>query len=439
MGTKQNRYIFLSTLTVLFIAAICIYSLFSSYYSEINSHRRILLGRGQTIIDALKAGILAHGRMGRYRGDRLSVIFEELAQNTDILALELRDPNGAILALGGQRGQIPDVPPPQPGWDSNKLVLATHVNFLEECSLGGGRHDSGTVAEVETWVPFSKGNYVLIAVLDASDVHWAIRRHHFQFVISLGIISAALISGIAVVTLLLKKTELAGLLERERERASRQERLALLGAGLAHETKNPLGSIRAVAQSINSCSKHTCPIKEHSRRIVDEVDRVIGGINSFLVLSRPQEAALGNVPLDPFFKEFLSLVQMDAAAASVDVSFTPCECTILADADLLRRALLNLILNALYASEPGQTVVLDTKRNNGSLSLRVTDMGKGIAPEDMPHILEPYFTRSGGGSGLGLSIVEQIASAHGWRLKITSTPGQGTRASLENIHIVEAP
>ena len=135
--------------------------------------------------------------------------------------------SNGILALGGQRGHFGRTA--SAVRDSNKLVLATHVNFLEECSLGGGRHDSGTVSEVETWVPFSKGNYVLIAVLDASDVHRAIRRHHFQFVISLGIISAALISGIAVVTLLLKKTELAGLLERERERASRQERLALLG------------------------------------------------------------------------------------------------------------------------------------------------------------------------------------------------------------------
>lgn len=436
MSGKRSRNIFWLTLVVVFIAAASVYSLFSSYQSEVSSHRRVLLGRGQTVLDALKAGIMAHGRMGRYRGERLSFIFEELARNPDILALELRDPEGAIVASGGKPEEIPEAPPQRPRWDSNRLVLASRVDLLAECGHageGGGRQGREDMAD---WTSFAKGIYILTATLDASEVYRAIRRHQFQLAVSVGVISVALGLGTLTVVLLLKRTEMSALLERERERARRQEQVARLGAGLAHETKNPLGIVRGLAQSIGDCSNHKCPIKDRAKNIVDEVDRVIGCINSFLALSRPQEAAPAPVDLDRFFDGFLPLVQMDASAAGVEVQYTPCNQGVLADENLLRRALLNLILNALRASRPGQVVQIGAQCTDSTLSLRVSDTGCGIAPDDLPRVTEAYFTRFSGGSGLGLSMVDQIAAAHGWRLRITSVMGQGTQAALEGIPIV---
>ncbi len=437
MSSKRSRNIFWLALVVVFIATASVYSLFSSYQSEVESHRRVLLGRGQTVLDALKAGILAHGRMGRYRGDRLAVIFEELARNPAILALELRAPDGEILASGGQREEIPEAPPQHPWWDSNRLVMASHVDLLAECGHGGGGRGRQGREDMEDWASFAKGVYILTATLDASEVHRAIRRHQFHLAVSIGIISAALAVGTLAVVLLLNRAEMAAELERERERARRQEQVARLGAGLAHETKNPLGIVRGLAQSIGDCSHHSCPIKDRAKNIVDEVDRVIGVINSFLALSRPQEAVPTHVDLDRFFEGFLPLVQMDASAAEVDMLYTPCNLSVLADEDLLRRALLNLILNALRASKPGQVVRIDTEHADSTLSLRVSDTGCGIAPDDLPRVIEPYFTRFSGGSGLGLSMADQIAAAHGWRLRIMSVLGRGTQAALEGISIVE--
>ncbi len=437
MNNKRNRYIFGLALVVALIAAASVYSLITSYRSEVESHRRVLLGRGQTVLDALKAGILAHGRMGRYRGERLADIFEELARNPDIVALELRSPDGEVLASGGDRDQIPEKPLQQPQWDSNRLVMAKHVDLLSECGHGGEGRGRQAREEMEDWIFFSKGVYTLTAVLDAKDVYRAIRRHQLNLAVSSGVIFIALGLGTVTVILLLKRAEMAVLLERERERARRQEQVARLGAGLAHDTKNPLGIVRGLAQSIGDCSHHKCPIKDRAKNIVDEVDRVIGGINSFLALSRPQEAVPTRVNLDSFFKSFLPLVQMDASAAQVDVVYTPCKRSVLADEDLLRRALLNLILNALRASKPGQMVAIKVKQVDSTLSLSISDTGCGIAPEDLPRVTEPYFTRFSGGSGLGLSIVEQIAAAHGWRLLIVSNLGQGTHVSLERIPTAE--
>ncbi len=438
MRTKRNRNIFWLALVVVIIAAASVYSLISSYQSEVDSHRRVLLGRGQTVLDALKAGILAHGRMGRYRGDRLAVIFDELARTPEILAIELRGPDGEILASGGQREEIPNVPPNRPQWDAKRLVMARHVDLLTECGPGGAGRGRQGRQDTEDWSSFQKGVYVLTAVLDTTEMCRAIRRHQFRFAISIGVISATLAFGTWAVVLLLRRSELAAELERERERAGRQEQIARLGAGLAHETRNPLGIVRGLAQSIGDCSHHDCPVKDQAKSIVDEVDRVIGGINSFLVLARPKEAVPKHIDLDRFFEDFLPLVQMDASAAEADVRYTPCELRILADEGMLRRATLNLILNALRASKPGSTVQIGTERTHSVLSLRVSDSGCGIAPDDLPRVTEPYFTQFSGGSGLGLSIVDQIAAAHGWRLCVTSALGQGTQAVLDGIVIVES-
>ena len=422
-------------LAVACIAAASFYSIFSSCRAEIVSHRRVLSERGQTVLDALKAGILAHGRMGRYRGDKLTIIFDELVRSPDMIALELRDPEGQVIAAGGRRNALPGTPPKKPCWTEDKLVLASRVDLLEACGHGGeGR---GGADDMEKWAPFKTGVYVLTAVLDGSGVQHAIRRHRIHFFFSLAVTFGALGLGVFSVWLMLKRKSLAGELEKARERAVRQEQVARLGAGLAHETKNPLGIVRGLAQAIGECSQKECPSKGYARQIVDEVDRVIGGINSFLALARPKEAAPVRLDLDAFFKRFLPVVQMDAAAAQAEVTYRPCGFYVLADEDLLRRALLNLILNALRASKPGQAVRVDAERSGTVLSLRVSDAGCGIAPEDLPRVTEPYFTRFAGGSGLGLPIVEQIAASHGWQLRITSVVGQGTQAALVGLALVE--
>jgi signal transduction histidine kinase len=438
VNDKRSRNIFWLALVVVLIAAASVYSLLSSYQSEVESDRRVLLGRGQTALDALKAGILAHGRMGRYRGDRLAVILEELARTPEILALELRGPDGEILAFGGEHDEIPDAPPKLPKWDASRLVMARHVDFLSESGPGGAGRGRQGRQDTEDWSSFQKGIYVLTATLDTTEMRGAMRRHRVHLSVSIVVVCATLAFGSWVVVLLLKRTELAAELERERERAGRQEQIARLGAGLAHETRNPLGIVRGLAQSICDCSHHDCPVKDQAKNIVDEVDRVIGCINSFLALARPKEADPKQVDLDLFFEIFLPLVEMDSAAAEVDVHYTPCKLNILADEDLLRRSILNLILNALRASQPGSTVQIVAECCHSTLSLRVSDTGCGIAPDDLPRVTEPYFTRFSGGSGLGLSIVDQIAAAHGWRLRISSVLGQGTQAALDDITLMES-
>ena len=434
---NNRRIVFWLTLLGALLAAVIYHFLYTSYHAEVNSHRDVLLVRGQTLLDALKAGILAQGRMGRYRGDRLTIILEELARSQDVLAIALRGPDGELIATGGRRDDIPKETPAV-RWDANRLTIANRVDFFTaQCNLEAARgHPSGESAEGS--FTFKEGAYELIALLDLSEANRVIRHERIQISIYAGVSAVALALGALAFLLLLKRKEMGAELARERERARQQEQAAQLGAGLAHETKNPLGIVRGLAQSIAQSSAKDSPVKNSANDIVDEVDRVIGGINSFLELSRPTEARLNHIDLDAFIARFLPLAQMDAAAAEVDVSYAPCGLSVMADETLLRRALLNLILNALRASKPGQSIRVAAERSGDSLALTVSDEGCGIAPEDLPRVTEPYYTRFPGGSGLGLPIVERIASAHGWRLRIASVPKHGTRASLEGLSISES-
>ncbi len=433
-GGKRNVCVLI--LGTVCMAAASLVAIVGSYRSDIISHRTIVMERGQTVLDALRAGILAHGRLGRYHQDRLAIILQELARESDILAIEMQAPDGKVIATGGRPGLLPKERPDTPLWEGNTLMLSCRVEFKDTCERCCER--SGLSCDEATdWAPFCKGLYTLTVMLDVSEIDQAVDRHRLQMTFSLAVTFGALGLGLLSVLLMLKRAGLTAELERERERASRQEQLTHLGAGLAHETKNPLGIIRGLAQAVGACANAECPCEEHAKQIVDEVDRVIGGINSFLALARPTKASPEEIDLDAFFDRFLPLVQMDASAANVEVSYRPCGYRIRADGELLRRALLNLIINALRASRPGQTVRVEAERAGCTLALSVSDSGCGISPADLPRVTEPYFSRFAGGSGLGLPIVEQIATAHGWRLRLVSALGEGTRVTLEGIAFSE--
>jgi len=142
------------------------------------------------------------------------------------------------------------------------------------------------------------------------------------------------------------------------------------------------------------------------------------------------------VDLDGFFEAFLPLLRGEAGEAGVTVRYEPSRITIRADEDALRRLVLNLVANAVRACGGEGQVVITAERCRDTVALRITDNGCGITPVDLPHVMEPYFTRFEGGCGLGLAVVEQIARAHNWVVSLDSTPGAGTQVSIDGVDAV---
>lgn len=436
-GNRSLRW--LGVAAVLVAAATLLY-LYVLYRQEAAAQQRALAERSEAFVNALLAGLRAHGRMGRYRTERLGIILEETAANPGVVGLKLETAGGALLASGGDVARVPAIAPGSHAWRGSFFSVATAGERLAP-DWGGpppgrGRGRAQMLDDASDGPPLPDGPYVLTATFDASDILAQLARDRARFAVSSVVVVAAVCLGGVTLALWVTRRALEAELAVALEQASHHQRLAQLGAGLAHETKNPLGVVRAAAQEMENLPGLEPRIRQLASSIVDEADRTVGRINGFLALARPREPHPETVDLDQLLADLLPLVEADAAAAGVHVRQDPNSMRVLADADLLRRALLNLLLNALRASPRGATVSIAGRREGGAVTVAVTDTGAGIAADDLPRVTTPYFSRFEGGTGLGLAIVDDIARAHGWTLHIASESGRGTEVSLEGLREV---
>lgn len=401
------------------------------YRSEVENHRAVLLAQGETALDALTAGIRAQGRMGRYRGDRLSYIFEELAAAPGITGVALVGADGTIISSGGDTALLGVAESDEARWEMSALVLIRTVN-LETGGHGPGQGQGRGAQrwEAEGFEALPPGPHRLAIALDTEAMHSKMTADMARSIIALGVIVVLVLLGGYSAEAWLRRRGLQAALTASREQAAQQERLALLGAGLAHETKNPLSVVRGHAQLIVESPEDHEENRARAERIVDEIDRAVGHINGFLSLSRPRELEIGPLALQPFLEAFVALMEEEGRQKGVAITSNIPELVVRADASQLRKALLNLVLNALAACAPGDQIDIAVTSSNGKVALDVRDTGRGIAPEDLTRVTEPYFSRSEKGCGLGLALVRQIADGHGWTLEIQSTPGEGTTVSL---------
>ena len=213
----------------------------------------------------------------------------------------------------------------------------------------------------------------------------------------------------------------------------RSERLAALGqltAGLAHELRNPLGTIRASAEMLTKPSAQTRPeiMSEMAEFIRSEVDRMNSLITSFLNFARPLQIHPLKADLKPVIDDVLREAGGLAENAGVSLraeNFTD-DLSFIFDPDLLRLALSNLVQNAIQASAPGNSVKIRTVPENDYVRIDVEDDGKGIEPQHLESIFNPFFTTKPQGTGLGLAIVSKIVDEHGGRISVQSKVGVGT-------------
>jgi signal transduction histidine kinase len=212
----------------------------------------------------------------------------------------------------------------------------------------------------------------------------------------------------------------------------RSERLAGLGqltAGLAHELRNPLGTMKASADLL----LHQLPASEEVPReiagfITSEVDRLNALISRFLELSRPVEPRMEQTDLADLLDR--SVAEFERHQPPFDVTiyknYAPDIRPVPADSLLLGRAVQNLLVNAAQASPPGSAITLKTRHDGNSVEISVIDRGSGIAPEHGENIFNPFFTTKPSGVGLGLALVSKIVSEHGGTITVESTPGEGS-------------
>jgi two-component system, NtrC family, nitrogen regulation sensor histidine kinase GlnL len=234
-------------------------------------------------------------------------------------------------------------------------------------------------------------------------------------------------------------------LEEDLKRADRLAVIGTLGAGLAHEIRNPLGGIKGAAQLLRRSVDGDPSVREFTDIMIREVDRVNLLIEQLLDLSRPAKLELAPINIHEILEDVLWLESQTIGERELQVKkwFDPSLPPIRGDRACLTQVFLNLIKNAFQAMERGAlsvTTRLETDyhvREQGTAANRLiwvdlADEGTGIREEDLPHIFSPFFTTKNNGTGLGLATCYRIIKEHGGTIRVESTEGQGSifRVSL---------
>jgi two-component system, NtrC family, sensor kinase len=232
---------------------------------------------------------------------------------------------------------------------------------------------------------------------------------------------------------------LAGL-SRERddrlERAGRAATMGALAVGIAHEISTPLGIIAGRAEQVLSRVSADERASGSVRIILDQIDRIHRVIRGLLGLARGDRPTAEPVEPATLVRGAIALVEhrFEKAGVGLDAHVEPGLPIVHGDPRLLEHALVNLLLNACDASPTGTCVTLTTATEDGSHILRidVVDDGPGISPANAGRVLEPFFSTKlgGGGTGLGLPIVQEIVANHRGDLALTSAIPRGTRATI---------
>jgi two-component system sensor histidine kinase HydH len=221
-------------------------------------------------------------------------------------------------------------------------------------------------------------------------------------------------------------------LEKELQRSERMAALGKMAAGVAHELRNPLSSIKGLALLLNSMVSGSDKGLEASEMLVREVERLNRSIGELLDYAKPESLDLEVASIVPLLEKVKSLIEIDARAYGVDIELdiSPELPPVRLDRDKMNQLFLNLFLNAIQAMPEGGRLVVRTGSDNMHLFIDVQDNGVGIRQDHLAKIMDPYFTTKSDGTGLGLSMSNKIVEEHGGRLEVTSREGEFTNVRV---------
>jgi len=235
-------------------------------------------------------------------------------------------------------------------------------------------------------------------------------------------------------------TELLG----QKERLMQAERVAAwreLARRLAHELKNPLFPLQLTVENLVRARQQTPEqfeevFRESSRTLLAEIANLKGIVGRFSEFSKMPQPKLQRVQVNEVIRGVVQLFQAQLEAPgrakiSCELQLDPHLETVAADAELLHRAVSNLVLNAMDAMPEGGTLSLRTRSEGSNVVIEVADTGAGLTAEECERIFTPYYTSKAHGTGLGLAIVQSVVSDHGGRIRVQSARGRGTTFVIE--------
>ena len=444
---KWHRWIALGGL-LLALAALAAWQ-WDEYGHECDLARETVSSTADSVMNALVGGVRSHRRLGLFFSENIQGVLDGLVRSKDVRAVALVSEDGKTVLSAGETSVLDLKPPFASGelWDEAGFRLVETFLLPTESGGPGNGHGGGfgggrgwgrrwQQEEEDASTSFAPGKTVAAVLLVNRDRADEVCRHSAWLRILIVVAGSLVVVCVALVWRATVRLAEARGRERSLAMEARHFRdLSHAAAGLAHETRNPLGLIRGWTQRLADIGVDSHDGRQQAQAIIEECDRVTARINQFLAFARPSEPKLERFDPAEVAGELAALLDPDLSAKQVTLSRMAPGTTILADREIFRQALFNLLQNAVQASPEGGVVEVTITRGGRGLSrIEVADRGPIVAGEVIDKLFTPYFTTRLGGTGLGLAIVRRIAAAHGWEVGYTPRPGGGAIFWLDGIH-----
>ncbi len=403
-----------------------------TYYTRAHQeeHRRL----GNLLLSSVEGILHLASRRGMYSPSETAQVLEEKGKRLGILFVGLRDEKGNWLVKAGKEGL--------PGEEGVSFTRVTRSFQPKKPQSGLGQGPPRRppwAPSWEGWKEFPPGPLTLVLEYPRKELEahlaWGLRKTLLE---SAGIV-------LALVFFFLFHAGRVGAARLEAQIQARDERirsmtfLGRLAAGLVHETKNPLASIRGLATLLSSGDLEGQEAKAALARLVEEADRAVARLDEFLLVSRPSELRLEETDLKSLLEELVEIVEPEIQGKGASLRLSGPSLRVQADPEQARRLFLNLLLNAAAFVPEGGNVRVRLEKTGEGGRVVVEDDGPGVPKEIEETLFEPYVSRRPGGSGLGLAISKRIALEHGWDLRHERPAGGGARMVVECRNADEGP
>ena len=221
----------------------------------------------------------------------------------------------------------------------------------------------------------------------------------------------------------------------EIERSRRLASIGRLAAGVAHEIRNPLSSIKGFATYFKERYQDVPQDQKTATIMIQEVDRLNRVVSQLLEFARPVSIKPQPTRLSAFIDDSSKLIETRAAEKGIVVTVNNSDRVdeVMTDPDRLNQVLLNIYLNAIESMDNGGELKIKLKstKKSGDFEIQISDTGGGIDTQDLSKIFDPYYTTKSSGTGLGLAIAHNIVQAMGGKIEVASAPGTGTRFTIQ--------
>lgn len=233
------------------------------------------------------------------------------------------------------------------------------------------------------------------------------------------------------ILLLRDVTKIRGM-EKEVAKSRHLHSIGSLAAGVAHEIRNPLSSIKGLAVYFKERLAGSREDEQTADIMIAEVERLNRVISQLIEFARPLELKKKKADLADLARQTIKLLASEAAKSNVDISMeeTAGLPDVEIDADKTKQVLINIFLNSLAAMPQGGKLTIIFTPEENYLNVVIADSGSGIEETDLPRIYDPYFTSKPAGTGLGLAVVQKIMEAHQGRVRVESVKDSGTKVYL---------